>query len=443
MRRMPAGMPRAPVDAMTHHRQRQRRTIAMKRSVAFFFTVLILVATSAPLAAQQRIFALVNDEVISGQDVENRLNLTLVTSGMAPTPENRKRMEPQVLRGLVDEKLQLQEASRVGVFVTDREVADAIARIEQSNRLAKGQLEAMLKQSGMGLTPLEQQVRSTIAWQKLTQRRLRPQIQVTDEEIDEFQDRLKARQGAPEFLLSEIFLPMDNPEQEDDVRQTALSLIQQMQRGTPFSAIAQQFSRSASASAGGDIGWVQEGQLDGDIEAAVRELKLGEVTPPVRMPGGFYILGLRARRAIAAAPADEAVVALTQLVFPARTPQELAASEQLAQGARAAIADCAGLDRLATELRIQPPAEPQRLRIAEVNPAVREKVRGLRAGQASEPIRAGATLVVLVACAREEPPSGLPSRDDIEELLTRQRLEILSRRYLRDLRRQANVEIRA
>ena len=293
---VPAGMPRAPMDAMTPHRQRQRRTIAMKRSVACLLALLTLVATSAPLAAQQRIFALVNDEVISGQDVENRLNLTLVTSGMAPTPENRKRMEPQVLRGLVDEKLQLQEASRVGVFVTDREVADAIARIEQSNRLAKGQLEVLLKQSGMGLAPLEQQVRSTIAWQKLTQRRLRPQIQVTDEEIDEFQDRLKARQGAPEFLLSEIFLPMDNPEQEDDVRQTALSLIQQMQRGTPFSAIAQQFSRSASASAGGDIGWVQEGQLDGDIEAAVRELKPGEVTPPVRMPGGVYVLGLRAPR---------------------------------------------------------------------------------------------------------------------------------------------------
>jgi peptidyl-prolyl cis-trans isomerase SurA len=136
-------------------------------------------------------------------------------------------------------------------------------------------------------------------------------------------------------------------------------------------------------------------------------------------------------------------VALTQLVFPARTPQELAASEQLAQSARATIGDCTGLARLANELRIQPPAEPQRLRIAEVNPAVREKVRALRAGQASEPIRAGATLVVLVVCAREEPPSGLPSRDDIEELLTRQRLEILARRYLRDLRRQANVEIRA
>jgi peptidyl-prolyl cis-trans isomerase SurA len=145
---------------------------------------------------------------------------------------------------------------------------------------------------------------------------------------------------------------------------------------------------------------------------------------------------------VATAPPDEAVVALTQLVFPAANAQELAASQQLAETARRSVGDCAGLAALARELRIAPPAEAQRLRVADVNPSIRDTVRQLRAGQSSEPIRSGSTLVVLVACARDEPPSGLPSKSDIEETLLRQRLELLSRRYLRDLRRQANVEIR-
>ena len=413
----------------------------MKRA-AFLLIGFLVMAFAGPGQAQQRIAAVVNDEVISAMDVDTRVRLTMVTSGISSTPENRKRLEAQTIRGLVEERLQVQEAARVGVVATDREVADAIDRIERANKLQKGQIAALLGQSGLTLAPLEQQVRAGLTWQKLVQRRIRPQIHVTDEEIDELTERLKARAGAPEFLLSEIFLPLDNPDQEDDVRQTAISLIQQMQRGTTFPAIAQQFSRSASAGFGGDMGWVQEGQLDPELEEVVKDLKPGEVSPPIKTPGGFYIMGLRSRRAAATAQPDDAMIALTQLVFPAATPQQAQASEQLAQTARGAIGDCTGLANLAREMRIQPPADPQRLRLGDVNPAIREKVRPLQPGQTSDPIRAGATLVLLVVCGREEPPSALPSRDDIEEMLLRQRLDLQARRYLRDLRRQANVEIR-
>ncbi len=415
----------------------------MKRPLLLIAAFLLFVAPALPAAAQQRIAALVNDEVISVLDIENRVRLIMVTSGMVDSPDTRQRLRGQALRGLVEEKLQLQEAARLGVFANDREVADAIDRIEQANRLPKGQLATILSQAGLGLPALEQQIRPAIAWQKLLQRRIRAQIHVADEEIDELLERLKARQGAPEFLVSEIFLPLDNPEQEEDVRQTGLSLIQQMQRGTPFPAIAQQFSRSASASAGGDLGWVQEGQLDPELEAVIKELKPGEVTLPVRTPGGFYIFGLRNRRQPTAPTPDDAVLALTQLVFPARTAQELGAAQQLAQSARTTIADCASLARLANELRIAAPAEPRSLRLGDVNPAIRDAVRPLRAGQTTEPIRAGDTLVVRVVCARQDPPSALPSREDAEDILVRQRLQLLARRYLRDLRRQANVEIRS
>lgn len=414
----------------------------MKRSLCLIVAFLALALAAPPATAQQRIAALVNDEVISVLDIENRVRLTITTSGLADTQENRQRLRGQALRGLIEEKLQLQEAARMGVFASDREVADAIDRIEQANRLPKGQIATILSQAGLGLPALEQQLRPAIAWQKLLQRRTRAQIHVADEEVDELLARLQARQGAPEFMLSEIFLPIDNPDQDEEIRQTALSLIQQMQRGTPFPAIAQQFSRSASASVGGDLGWVQEGQLDPELDAAIRELNPGEVSTPIRTPGGYYIFGLRDRRRSAGPSPDDAVLALTQLVFPAKGAQEADAAQQLAQTARAGISDCRGLARLAGELRIAAPAEPKRLRLAEVNPAIRDAVRGLRAGQTSEPIRAGETLVVLVVCEREEPPSMMPSRENAEEMLVRQRLQLLARRYLRDLRRQANVEIR-
>ncbi|MBL8697372.1 MAG: peptidylprolyl isomerase [Alphaproteobacteria bacterium] len=400
----------------------------------------------APAHAQSnalKIVAVVNDEVISALDIVNRMRLTMVSSGLPDTAEIRKRLEPQVLRGLIDERLQAQEAARQNVTVSDEDIEGAIGRIEQANRMRKGQLGELLTRANVPRKALEQQLRAGIAWQKLIQRRLRAEVTVNEEEVKEVLDRIKAKQGSPEFLLSEIFLPIDNPDQEDEVRQTAMNLIQQMQRGTSFPAIAQQFSQAASAANGGDIGWVQEGQLDEELEAAVKQLRPGEVTPPTRTPGGFYVYGLRGKRTIAGASPEEAVLTITQLILPARNANEARSSLQLASTVREAVGSCEELTKAAKEARVPPPPEPQRLRLGDVNPQIREKIRNLKAGEASEPIRAGNAVVLLMACTREEAPSGLPSTEDIQEGLLRQRLDLLARRYLRDLRRQAYVDIRA
>ena len=413
----------------------------MRSVVAILAALFIACAPAA--RGQQRIVAVVNDEIISAHDVATRSVLTTVTAGIGNNPEILKRIAPQVLRALIDERIQTQEAQRSGVTVTDKDVADAIDRIERNNKMRSGELEKALGQAGVSIPALQAQIRALIAWQKLVSRKLRPQVQISEDEITEKLEALKARQGSPEHLISEILLPLDNPDQEEEVRATALNLIQQMQRGTNFAAIAQQFSKSASAAAGGDIGWVQDGQLEPELESAIKAIRPGEVSAPVRTAGGFYILGLRGRRAVAQASPDEAVVLLTQLVIQARTPDEFRAAEQLAGELRGSVNGCDELAQVAREMRVAPPTEPQRLRVGDINPAIRDKIRGLKAGEPSPHMRAGNSVVVLMACSREEPPSGLPSRDDIEETIMRQRLDLLSRRYLRDLRRQAFVDIRA
>lgn len=416
------------------------------RSIIAALATLVVIALPTfawAQAAGQKIVAVVNDEVISALDLNNRTRLTMVSSGLPDTADVRKRVEPQVLRALIDERLQSQEATRLSVTVTEEDVETAIGRIEQNNRMKKGQLMQALGQNGVTRLALEQQLRAMISWQKLVQRRLRAQVTIGEDEVQEVLDRLKSKQGAPEFLLSEMFLALDNPDQDEEVRQNGLNLIQQMQRGTPFPALAQQFSQSASAATGGDIGWVQEGQLEDTIEAAVKALRPGEVTAPIRTPGGYYIYGLRNRRTIAGSSPDDAIVTLTQLILPARNEPEARNSMQLAATVREAVNGCEELAKTARELRVPPPPEAQRLRIGDINPSVRDKVRALKAGEPGEPVRAGNAIVVLMACTREDAPSGLPSVEDIQDNLTRQRLDLLARRYLRDLRRQAYVDIRA
>ena len=263
-------------------------------------------AVAAPVAppparSTEGIAAVVNDDIISMSDLTARLQLALVSSGLPNTAETRQRLTPQVLRSLVDERLQLQEASRANVSVTDKEINDAFGKVAEQNRMQRDQLEKMLASQGVPRSTLESQIRSTIAWGKLVQRRLRPSIEIGQEEIDQVIQRIQANAGKPEYLAAEIFLAVDAPEREDDVRRLADRLYEQIGQGASFPAVARQFSQSAGAANGGDLGWVQQGQLPEELDAALQQLRPGQATRPIRSITGYHILMLRDERAVGGA----------------------------------------------------------------------------------------------------------------------------------------------
>lgn len=419
----------------------------MRRLIAIAIAIAAGLVAAPPSRAQNalRIVAVVNDDVISAYDVANRARLNLAASGQPDTPEMRARMAPQVLRTLIDERLQSQEATRLNVSVSATEIQDTIGRIERNNRMQPGQLEEMLRNAGIGRGPLEQQIRASIAWNKLITRRVRAQVHVGDDEVAEVLARLKASEGVTEWLLSEIFLAVDSPEQAEEVNQTALGMIQQMRSGVAFPVLAQQFSLSASAASGGDIGWIQQGQLGDEIDQVLTAISPGEVTAPIRTIGGYYIYGMRNRRVAAGADPQDAVLSLAQLLMPLASRSDADAQTQieLLRTVRDSISGCEDLAAVAKELGLPPPGEPQKLKIRDIAPVLRDRVRDLKAKEAAEPLRTPDAVVLLMACAREDAPSSLPSAEDIADSLIRQRVDLLARRYLRDLRRQAVVDIRA
>jgi peptidyl-prolyl cis-trans isomerase SurA len=263
-------------------------------------------AVAAPVAppparSTEGIAAVVNDDIISMSDLTARLQLALVSSGLPNTQETRQRLTPQVLRSLVDERLQLQEATRANVSVTDKEINEAFSKVAEQNRMQRDQLEKMLASQGVPRSTLESQIRSTIAWGKLVQRRLRPSIEIGQEEVDQVIQRIQANAGKPEYLAAEIFLAVDAPEREDDVRRLADRLYEQIGQGANFTAVARQFSQSAGAAAGGDLGWVQQGQLPEELDSTLRQLRPGQASRPIRSITGYHILMLRDERAVAAA----------------------------------------------------------------------------------------------------------------------------------------------
>jgi peptidyl-prolyl cis-trans isomerase SurA len=407
-------------------------------------------APAPPPAGQvteTRIAAVVNDEVISVADLRSRLRMVMLSSNLSDSPETRQRVAAQVLRTIVDEKLQMQEAKRQNITATDDEINKAFSQIEKQNSMQPGQLDQVLKSRGIDRSALIDQLTASIVWAKLVRKLVSQTNVVSDEEIDYALKRAKETSNEPQSRVAEIFLAVDNPKQEDEVRRLAERLTEQMKQGARFSSVAQQFSQSATAAVGGDIGWVRPEQLSPELGKAVGQMRPGELSPPIRTGSGFYLLLVLDRRVGRSSGTEDNLLHLVQIVFPlppqATEPVRRAALAE-AQSARATAKDCEEMLRIGKEKGSAQLSSEGRLRADQIAPAMRSIVLALEPGKASQPIVQKNGVGVIMVCEKVTAPSApaVPSREEVTDTLMRQRLDTLARRYMRDLRRTAFVDVR-
>lgn len=282
-------------------RLKQRPFQAARRGFIIGAGLLLLTAGWAvdQARAQSDLFrpaAVVNDDIISVLDLAMRVQLAIVAAGVEDTQEVRNRLMPQVLRGLIDERLQIQEAERLDISVSDVQVAGALEVIAQQNNMTEGQFLTMLRDRGVIPTTLIDQIRAQIAWQNVIQRRIRPNVDISIEEVEEVANRLSAKRGAIERRVAEIFVPVETAAKEAEALNNANRLLDELRRGANFAGLARQFSQSGTASLGGDLGWVQDGELEEELNQVLAQMGPGEISRPIRTLSGFHILLLREMR---------------------------------------------------------------------------------------------------------------------------------------------------
>jgi peptidyl-prolyl cis-trans isomerase SurA len=386
-----------------------------------------------------RAAAVVNDQVISLWDLDMRVRLSLLLSGLPRTPEVYGRLRRQVLRSLINEELRVQEAKRLGVNVEEQQLRAAMAQISKRNRMSQDEFFALLQKENIVRSTVEDQIRADLMWQGVIRRRFLSTVQISDEEIDRMVANIKASEGRPELRLSEIFLVVDNASQRGEVLRTAERLVQQLREGASFPGLARQFSQAVTASAGGDLGWIREGQLPEELAEAAQGLRPGEMAGPIETFGGYYILFLRNQRQITA---GEVRVSLKQILFAVPSGASRADLEQAAQRAarvRERIQDCATVDALAKEIGSPGSGDLGTVKLDDLPDGLRQLVGNLPIGQPSQPVQVSGGISLITVCQRE---GGEVARQQIRDRLLNQRLSRLSRRYLRDLRRAANLDIR-
>jgi peptidyl-prolyl cis-trans isomerase SurA len=388
--------------------------------------------------------AVVNDEAISAYDVDQRLNLIIRSSNLPDTAAARRELAPRVLQSLIDEALQMQEAKRLNIRVSKKELASATTLLEKQNKLPEGELDQFLKNRGIDKRTLTRQLEANIAWASVVQRQLSRTITVSNEEVDRALKRIKANTDKPRLLVAEIFIAVDSPTEEPIARQNAQKIFMEIRRGASFPLIARQFSQAASAKRGGDLGWILPGELEPEVDKILAKLPKNTVSEPIRTASGYYIMALRNRREPPSK--EEATVALRQVMLPlppGAGPQEIASQKALAETIRETVRGCADFSNVTKELGTGMSGDLGRLKLTELPPNLRQIVANLPVDVPSPTVTDKGSVRLLMVCERQIPGAKLPSSAEMRRRLSLQRLEVRARRHLRDLRDTAFLDIRA
>ena len=388
--------------------------------------------------------AIVNGQVITGTDVDQRVALVVSASNNELGDEELQRLRMQVLRNLIDETLQIQAAAAQEIEVSTAEVNqryDAVAaRNFGQNPTA---MDEYLTSIGSSAASLKRQIHGELAWQNILRRNISPFVNVSEEEVNELLQRLESSRGTEEYRLGEIFLAA-TPENAATIAQNAQQIVEQLNQGGSFVAYARQFSQASTAAVGGDLGFVRLAQLPTELASVASGMQPGQLVGPIQIPGGFSILYLIDKRQVLMADPRDAVLSLKQIsiAFAPDVTEEVAAQqvEQFSTGVQS-MRGCGDADAVAAQIGASVVTNDQ-IRARSLPEQLQNIVLGLQVGQATPPFGSiDEGVRVLMLCGRDDPVvEGGPDFDEMMAQLEEERINKRAQRYLRDLRNDAYVE---
>ena len=410
---------------------------------------LVSAAPQAPLpTVSESVAAIVNDDIVSTYDLVQRMRLLVLTAGIQPNAENLPQLQREALRGLIEERLQIQELRRIErenkieIVAGDPEVDEAVADMARgSNNMTADQLLAQLRASGVGAETLRAQLRAEISWQNYISGRFRGRLRIGRDQVKATLDRLAAQATKPQYQISEVYIEAARVGGMQVAFEGAQSLIVQMQQGAPVAAVARQFSSAPTAASGGDAGWIGAGEMPPEIDAVLEQMRPGQLSPPIPTQDGVYIILLRDKRA----GSNVTLVSLKQIAVPLAedaTPEQVQAAAATLETVRSQVTGCADLEAKAG-------ADPGVLAgdlgeadLGGLAPSFQQAVAATPDGALSQAIRTPMGLHLIMVCGRRSSGAQLPSPEQIEARLIGVQLTNISKRILRDLRTSATIETR-
>jgi len=394
----------------------------------------LLSAIAAPAARAQSPFAAavyVNDSAITNYEVTQKMRLLEFLGATGSDPRQ------QAIDRLIEERLQEQEATRLGGRLEPGDLTDAMTEFAGRANLTLDAFVARLQQAGIDRDTFVSFIRAGALWRGLVQVRFGKQIRITDAQIDQALS-VEGVQPVTEVLISEIFLPTDA--QFAETVQRIVPQIQRIRSETEFANAARQVSIAPSATTGGRVDrWINVAAIPDPVGSQMATAPIGAVVGPVDMPGALAFFLLRARRDSRAVAGSAIEIDYRRVALPGGRSDETLAHVARIRDAVDSCADFAPVvlrefpdlaqDAIATLAR---PA-------TELSAAERTEIERLNPGEMSANTVTDGRLVLLMLCARRVTGDGVPTRDQARLALLNRALEGQATVYLQQLRADADI----
>ena len=429
------------------------RENTLKKIKPQIIILLIIIATivTLPVSAQlnnsnrQGIIAIVNKDIISQFDFIDRIKLVIFTSRLPNNQKTIKRISGQILRGLINEKLKIQQAKKLGIKISRDELRIAINEIEKMNGLTEGQMRILMRKKGINFRSFALQVEAETRWRKAVVKQVLSKNRISEDSVDDAIAKIKLNKGKPEYKVAEIFISFEPNKSMQKINQNAIRLHSQIQKGAKFSELARAFSQKTSAAKGGNLGWIRGNQIDQELLQIIVTMKKNTISKPIKGEDGFYILRLLDKRISSGLPTKKINVTLEQLFLPlplGASTQVIADIKSRAKDITSDTKNCDDLNRKIVKFGSK---QSGRIKVSDISQLpinIRTIVQKINIAEPSIPIRTSTGVLVLMVCTR----SGgglLPNfRNSIRNRLLQERAVIMDRRMLRNIRRSAFVDIR-
>ena len=383
----------------------------------------------------QSISVIVNDEVISRYDVNQRVRLILVTSGIPPTEENLKRIETQSVKALINERIQLQEASKLEVPESQEEIQLMLDRIARGNQTTSEGIIENITSQGVKVDTLISQIKSELLWNKIVRGRFGSYINISDDEINIVYNRTIESINKIQYDISEIFIGFEDEREEKESKELADKLVEQLKNDIAFEPVAQQFSQAPSSGQGGRIGWVSEGQLDQEIITGIENLLSSSISKPIKTVNGYYIIKVNGRSEEGGKNPMKNQYNLTSVTF---SKEDKDSANDFSEN----FVSCKRLESLLENYNEKEINVIGDRLLQELPTELHDELLKKDAGDTLSPRLSEETIDIILICDRKDDIGVQVNKNTIEDNIYSQKLGMMSRRHLRDLRRDAVIEYR-
>ena len=411
----------------------------------FILMLLSLQATEAEERKRLSIAAVVNDKIITASDLQKRLKLISIISPSQISRIKKRQLQKEVLNQLINEELQNQEVIRLKIKVSKKEIGNAKHLMEQRFKLPRNTLNEFITKNKLDYNDVISQIETSLGWTLAVQRKFNNYLTISDEEVDEVINQLRDNIGKERYLISEIFLPLDYGDNENEVRARAKQLYNSIINGADFRKVARDYSATASAMDSGNAGWFLIGQLSSKLDLALQKIKVGGITIPIKTNSGFHILKLEKKTVFK--EFDEMKVKVNLIdtrITISKSHNNNNSQKELnsLKNSLSKIKTCGELEKLSQINKAYTTTNLGNFLVGELSSNLREIVIQSKIGVPNNPRKQDGEISIITVCNRTTPPSNIPDDKTVLRNLRGKKIESMARKYLRNLRQSAFVEKR-